>query len=100
MTLTQIFFSKFCEIFKNSFFIEHLQVTGSTIRFHFYRYWIPGPSPWISTLLYKYRYINFGFVFLQDLIDRSLIEIVTNKSVEEPGVYIQQFPCPCYVEDK
>ena len=85
---------------QEQFFIKHLRVTGSTVCSHFLRYWIPGPSPWISTLLYKYRYINFGFVFLQDLIDRSLIEIVTNKPVEEPGVYIQQFPCPCYVEDK
>ena len=31
-TLRQVLFCKFCDIFKNTFFIEHLRVTASDIR--------------------------------------------------------------------
>ena len=62
-------------------------------------FWRPGPGPRGSNSFWQYMYINFGFVFLQDLIERTFVEILTNKTVYEPGVYIQQLPYPCYIED-
>ena len=56
-------------------------------------YWFPSARSW------NYFYYIFGFVFLQDLIDRSIIDTHTNKSVIEPGLYTQQFPYPCYLQD-
>ena len=35
-TLSQVFSCKFCEIFKNTFFREHLQVTASAQYLHFF----------------------------------------------------------------
>ena len=32
-TLTQVFSCEFCEIFKNTFFIEHLRATASELGF-------------------------------------------------------------------
>ena len=61
-----------------------------------FRYWRPGPyHSWKGD-----AYFNFGFLYLQDLIDRALINLMLNESVTEPGVYLQQFPYPCYIEDK
>ena len=60
------------------------------------RYWRPGPQD----SFFKQRYFNFGFLYLQDLIDRALMNILLNETIEEPGVYMQEFPYPCYVKDK
>lgn len=62
-------------------------------------YWRPGPGPMGKNSFFHYTYINFGFVFLQDLIERTLMGILTNRSISEPGLYIQQFPYPCYLDD-
>ncbi|XP_027045418.1 ATP-binding cassette sub-family A member 1-like isoform X2 [Pocillopora damicornis] len=59
-------------------------------------YWRPGPQD----SFFKQRYFNFGFLYLQDLIDRALMNILLNETIEEPGVYMQEFPYPCYVKDK
>lgn len=59
-------------------------------------YWRPGPADSFSDR----RYFNFGFLYLQDLIDRALMKLMLNESVDEPGVYLQEFPYPCYVQDK
>ena len=61
-----------------------------------FRYWRPGPQD----SFFKQRYFNFGFLYLQDLIDRALMNILLNETIEEPGVYMQEFPYPCYVKDK
>ena len=42
----------------------------------------------------------FGFVYIQDVIDRAIINVVTNTTVREPGGYLQQFPYPCYNFDR
>ncbi|XP_065650437.1 ATP-binding cassette sub-family A member 2 isoform X3 [Hydra vulgaris] len=63
------------------------------------QYWKPGPGTTGPLSFWNYEYINFGFVFLQDMLDRTLIEILSNKTVYQPGVYVQQFPYPCYIED-
>ena len=56
-------------------------------------YWFPSARSW------NYFYYIFGFAFIQDLIDRSIIDTHTNRSVIEPGLYTQQFPYPCYLQD-
>ncbi|PFX16944.1 ATP-binding cassette sub-family A member 1 [Stylophora pistillata] len=59
-------------------------------------YWRPGPQD----SFFRQRYFNFGFLYLQDLIDRALMNMLLNETIEEPGVYMQEFPYPCYVKDK
>ena len=57
------------------------------------RYWYPSPRDW------DYYYYRFGFIWLQDLIDRAIIDYHSNRSVLEPGSYINQMPYPCYIID-
>jgi ATP-binding cassette subfamily A (ABC1) protein 2 len=57
------------------------------------RYWYPSPRDW------DYYYYVFGFVWLQDLIDRAIIDYHSNQSVLEPGTYLNQMPYPCYMID-
>ncbi|XP_069053189.1 uncharacterized protein abca12 isoform X2 [Lepisosteus oculatus] len=40
-----------------------------------------------------------GFVYLQESIDRAIMELQTGRSVEEPAVQLQPFPYPCYNKD-
>lgn len=57
------------------------------------RYWYPSPRDW------DYYYYLFGFVWLQDLIDRAIIDYHSNSTVLEPGNYLHQMPYPCYMID-
>ncbi|XP_057192343.1 phospholipid-transporting ATPase ABCA1 isoform X2 [Triplophysa rosa] len=44
------------------------------------------------------RYVRGGFVYLQDMLDRGIIRVQTG--ISQPlGVYAQQMPYPCYVDD-
>uniref|UniRef100_A0A914WXS9 ABC transporter domain-containing protein n=1 Tax=Plectus sambesii TaxID=2011161 RepID=A0A914WXS9_9BILA len=45
------------------------------------------------------KYLTFGFSFLQDAVERALIEMRTNESVPI-GTYAQQTPHPCYNRDR
>ncbi|KAF6026918.1 ABCA1 [Bugula neritina] len=59
------------------------------------KYWQPRPRarpPWDT------KYITFGFAYLQDMIEHSLIELLTNDETKV-GIYLQQFPFPCYNVD-
>uniref|UniRef100_A0A4W5NQN0 P-type phospholipid transporter n=1 Tax=Hucho hucho TaxID=62062 RepID=A0A4W5NQN0_9TELE len=58
-------------------------------------YWDPGPR---ADPFEDLRYIWGGFSYLQDIIERSIITVVTGAK-EKTGVYIQQMPYPCYVDD-
>ncbi|KAK5624032.1 hypothetical protein CRENBAI_019908 [Crenichthys baileyi] len=59
------------------------------------RYWDPGPR---ADPMDDLRYIWGGFAYLQDIIEHGIIRTHTGK--EWPlGVYLQQFPYPCYVDD-
>ncbi|GAB1604923.1 ATP-binding cassette sub-family A member 2-like, partial [Argonauta hians] len=58
------------------------------------RYWYPGPGPT------KQSYYQFGFVWIQDIIERAIIDTQVGHDVVEPGTYIHQFPYPCYVYDQ
>ncbi|XP_033494779.1 retinal-specific phospholipid-transporting ATPase ABCA4a isoform X1 [Epinephelus lanceolatus] len=59
------------------------------------RYWDPGPR---ADPMDDFRYIWGGFAYLQDIIEHGIIKTQTGK--EWPlGVYLQQMPYPCYVDD-
>lgn len=45
------------------------------------------------------KYITYGFVYLQDMLDHLIIEEQSGRQ-DTPGVFLQQFPYPCYVEDR
>lgn len=61
----------------------------------FLRYWDPGPR---ADPMDDLRYVWGGFAYLQDIIEHAIIKTQTGK--ERPlGVYLQQMPYPCYVDD-
>ncbi|KAI7808566.1 uncharacterized protein abca12 isoform X2 [Triplophysa rosa] len=49
----------------------------------------------IDTLRY-----SRGFVYLQESIERAIIEMQTGKAMDGPAVQIQAFPYPCYYKDE
>ncbi|KAF0040248.1 hypothetical protein F2P81_008483 [Scophthalmus maximus] len=59
------------------------------------RYWDPGPR---ADPFEDMRYIWGGFSYLQDVIEQGIVRAVTGTK-EKTGVYIQQMPYPCYVDD-
>ncbi|XP_066547830.1 retinal-specific phospholipid-transporting ATPase ABCA4 isoform X2 [Amia ocellicauda] len=59
------------------------------------RYWDPGPR---ADPVEDLRYIWGGFAYLQDMIEHGIIRSQINRDVPL-GVYIQQVPYPCYVDD-
>ncbi|TTW24234.1 ATP-binding cassette sub-family A member 1 [Bagarius yarrelli] len=44
------------------------------------------------------RYVRGGFMYLQDILDRAITQIHTGIK-QTLGVYVQQIPYPCYVDD-
>uniref|UniRef100_S4RFW8 ABC transporter domain-containing protein n=1 Tax=Petromyzon marinus TaxID=7757 RepID=S4RFW8_PETMA len=56
-------------------------------------YWRPGPN---SGGQY---YFFYGFVWIQDMIERAIINTFVGHDVVEPGNYVQLFPYPCYTRD-
>ncbi|XP_059201726.1 phospholipid-transporting ATPase ABCA1-like isoform X2 [Centropristis striata] len=58
-------------------------------------YWDPGPR---ADPFEDMRYVWGGFSYLQDVIEQGIIRAVTGTK-EKTGVYIQQMPYPCYVDD-
>ncbi|KAG8003116.1 ATP-binding cassette sub-family A member 1 [Nibea albiflora] len=59
------------------------------------RFWDPGPG---ADPFNDMRYIWGGFVYVQDLVERAVSRILTGVQ-ETTGIYIQQMPYPCYVDD-
>ncbi|XP_019386627.1 PREDICTED: retinal-specific ATP-binding cassette transporter [Crocodylus porosus] len=59
------------------------------------RYWDPGPR---ADPVEDLRYIWGGFAYLQDMIDHGIIKTQTNTEVPT-GIYLQQMPYPCFVDD-
>ena len=57
--------------------------------------WRPGPenSDWYLNDL------KYGYIFLQDMVERALIHTYTNSSRIAPGGYVQPFPYPCFVSN-
>ncbi|KAM4605225.1 retinal-specific phospholipid-transporting ATPase ABCA4-like [Polymixia lowei] len=59
------------------------------------RYWDPGPR---ADPMDDQRYIWGGFAYLQDMIEHGILKLHTGNDWPL-GVYIQQMPYPCYVDD-
>uniref|UniRef100_A0A452I3M1 P-type phospholipid transporter n=1 Tax=Gopherus agassizii TaxID=38772 RepID=A0A452I3M1_9SAUR len=59
------------------------------------RYWDPGPR---ADPVDDLRYIWGGFAYLQDMIEHGIIKTQTNTEVPS-GIYLQQMPYPCFVDD-
>ncbi|XP_069087522.1 retinal-specific phospholipid-transporting ATPase ABCA4 isoform X3 [Pleurodeles waltl] len=59
------------------------------------RYWDPGPR---ADPVEDLRYIWGGFAYLQDIIDQGIIKSQTSNG-KAFGLYIQQMPYPCFVDD-
>ncbi|XP_073910595.1 phospholipid-transporting ATPase ABCA7 isoform X3 [Castor canadensis] len=59
------------------------------------KFWDPGPA---ADPLMDLRYVWGGFVYLQDLLESAAVRMLsgTNPSA---GLYLQQMPYPCYVDD-
>ncbi|OQR74440.1 ATP-binding cassette sub-family A member 1-like, partial [Tropilaelaps mercedesae] len=45
------------------------------------------------------KYVTFGFAYLQDLVEQAIISLHTGRT-NNTGVYLQQFPYPCYIFDQ
>ncbi|CAG5917952.1 unnamed protein product [Menidia menidia] len=56
-------------------------------------YWRPGPNSGGKF------YFLYGFVWIQDMIERAIINSFVGHDVVEPGNYVQMFPYPCYTRD-
>uniref|UniRef100_A0AAV2KFR8 P-type phospholipid transporter n=1 Tax=Knipowitschia caucasica TaxID=637954 RepID=A0AAV2KFR8_KNICA len=58
-------------------------------------YWDPGPR---ADPFEDMRYIWGGFTYLQDVVEQGIVRAMTG-TTERTGVYLQQMPYPCYVDD-
>ncbi|XP_036162828.1 ATP-binding cassette sub-family A member 2 isoform X2 [Myotis myotis] len=56
-------------------------------------YWRPGPNTGGRL------YFLYGFVWIQDMMERAIIDTFVGHDVVEPGSYVQMFPYPCYTRD-
>ncbi|XP_078217434.1 phospholipid-transporting ATPase ABCA7 isoform X5 [Callithrix jacchus] len=59
------------------------------------RFWDPGPA---ADPLTDLRYVWGGFVYLQDLVERAAVRVLSG-AAPRVGLYLQQMPYPCYVDD-
>eukprot|EP00061_Rhincodon_typus_P012611 g38456.t1 len=59
------------------------------------RFWDPGPE---ALTIRDLQYIWGGFVYIQDLVEQAIIRVQTNEH-KRTGLYLQQMPYPCYVDD-
>ncbi|XP_028420639.1 ATP-binding cassette sub-family A member 1 isoform X1 [Perca flavescens] len=59
------------------------------------RLWSPGAR---DNSFNNLRYIWGGFAYLQDMMDHGIIQAQTSKT-QPLGVFVQQMPYPCYVND-
>ncbi|CAL8402339.1 unnamed protein product [Gadus morhua 'NCC'] len=59
------------------------------------RYWDPGPR---ADPMDDLRYVWGGFAYLQDMVEHGVIHSHTG-AAQPVGVYLQQMPYPCYVDD-
>ncbi|XP_030112804.4 phospholipid-transporting ATPase ABCA7 isoform X2 [Taeniopygia guttata] len=59
------------------------------------RFWDPGPA---ADPFSDLRYVWGGFVYIQDLVEQAVVRVQTG-AAPRTGVYVQQMPYPCYVDD-
>ncbi|XP_008325095.1 ATP-binding cassette sub-family A member 1 isoform X1 [Cynoglossus semilaevis] len=60
-----------------------------------HRSWSPGAR---DNAYSDLKYVMGGFVYLQDMMDHGIIQVQTSKT-QPLGVFAQQMPYPCYVND-
>ncbi|XP_057396463.1 phospholipid-transporting ATPase ABCA7 [Balaenoptera acutorostrata] len=58
-------------------------------------FWDPGPA---ADPLMDLRYVWGGFMYLQDLLERAAMRVLTG-AAPRAGLYLQQMPYLCYVND-
>ncbi|KAJ8778948.1 hypothetical protein J1605_013182 [Eschrichtius robustus] len=70
--------------------------TSQTTRSIRTKIWAPGPhnSPSNNQIYGR------AFVYLQDSIERAIIELQTGRNSQEIAVQVQAIPYPCYMKDK
>ncbi|XP_017334205.1 phospholipid-transporting ATPase ABCA1 isoform X2 [Ictalurus punctatus] len=59
------------------------------------KFWDPGPA---AEPFSDLRYIWGGFVYVQDLVEQAITRVLSGKQ-PTTGIYIQQMPYPCFVDD-
>ncbi|TSM94632.1 ATP-binding cassette sub-family A member 1 [Bagarius yarrelli] len=59
------------------------------------KFWDPGPA---AEPFSDLRYIWGGFVYVQDLVERAITHVMSGKQ-PTTGIYVQQMPYPCFVDD-
>ncbi|XP_056132314.1 phospholipid-transporting ATPase ABCA1 [Lampris incognitus] len=59
------------------------------------RFWDPGPA---ADPFNDMRYIWGGFMYVQDLVERAVSQVLSGVQ-QTTGIYLQQMPYPCYVDD-
>ncbi|KAM9174579.1 phospholipid-transporting ATPase ABCA7 [Mergus octosetaceus] len=59
------------------------------------RFWDPGPA---ADPFSDLRYVWGGFVYVQDLVEQAVVRVQSG-AAPRTGVYVQQMPYPCYVDD-
>ncbi|KAI5101655.1 ATP-binding cassette sub-family A member 1 isoform X2 [Silurus meridionalis] len=59
------------------------------------KFWDPGPA---AEPFSDMRYVWGGFVYVQDLVERAITLVLSGKQ-PNTGIYIQQMPYPCFVDD-
>uniref|UniRef100_A0A8D0GPC9 ABC transporter domain-containing protein n=1 Tax=Sphenodon punctatus TaxID=8508 RepID=A0A8D0GPC9_SPHPU len=60
------------------------------------RFWDPGPA---ADPFSDMRYVRGGFVYVQDLVEQAVTRVLTGTPRRQAGIYVQQMPYPCYVDD-
>ena len=62
-----------------------------------FRYPRPGPRsrPWPDL-----KYFLYGFVYIQDMLEHAMIRVQAKGGNTPVGIVTQQFPYPCWLEDK
>ncbi|WKX96959.1 hypothetical protein Q1695_012983 [Nippostrongylus brasiliensis] len=53
-----------------------------------------GPRDWDDS------YYSYGFLWLQDLVERSLISVMTGLNIVEPGAGMEEMVSPCFRYDR
>ena len=65
-------------------------------------YWVPESNGGASSNDMAYYF--GGFLFIQDMIDQALISLIQSNETRDPemhlGIYMQEFPYPCYSRDE
>ncbi|XP_073731945.1 LOW QUALITY PROTEIN: phospholipid-transporting ATPase ABCA1 [Misgurnus anguillicaudatus] len=59
------------------------------------KFWDPGPA---AEPFSDLRYVRGGFIYVQDLVERAVTRLHTDKETNM-GIYVQQMPYPCFVDD-